>query len=124
MSKDLALLTLLSSNCILINSLLRFGCYIFLNYLVKDSVMSIAPCVLLVKLPYKNSYYDFYVNLPAALGILSEVLLSHDIAHDIYDMQLNESAEDFYQRVESLQPKIIGFSMLTFRYLDNYKFYL
>ncbi|OGT23057.1 MAG: hypothetical protein A3C55_04160 [Gammaproteobacteria bacterium RIFCSPHIGHO2_02_FULL_42_13] len=84
--------------------------------------MSIAPCVLLVKLPYKNSYYDFYVNLPAALGILSEVLLSHDIAHDIYDMQLNESAEDFYQRVESLQPKIIGFSMLTFRYLDNYKF--
>ena len=84
--------------------------------------MSIACRVLLVKLPYKNSYYDFYVNLPAALGILSEVLIAHEIDHDIYDMQLNESQEDFYQRVELLRPAMLGFSMLTFRYLDNYKF--
>ena len=77
--------------------------------------------ILLVKLPYKNSYYSFYNDLPAGIGILSEVLSDNNIIHDVYDMQIDGTIENFYKKIETVQPDIIGFSMLTFRYLDNYK---
>lgn len=77
--------------------------------------------ILLVKLPYKNSYYDFYNDLPAGIGILSEVLSDNNIENDVYDMQIDNTEETFYKKIETYQPEIIGFSMLTFRYLDNYK---
>lgn len=77
--------------------------------------------ILLVKLIYKNSYYSFYNDLPAALGILSEALRSHNIEHDVHDMQVEPDEENLYKKIKTLNPDIIGFSMLTFCYLDNYE---
>ncbi len=76
--------------------------------------------ILLVKLPYKDSYYQ-YIDLPAALGILSEALSYHGMDHEVYDLQANKSLENFYSVIESYKPAFIGFSMMTFRYLDNYQ---
>ncbi len=78
--------------------------------------------ILLVKLPYKDSYYSFYVDFPAGLGILSEALSFNGIEHDVYDMQANNSFDDFCAEVDRLKPSYIGFSMMTFKYLHNYEF--
>ena len=78
--------------------------------------------ILLVKLPYIDSHYSSHTDLPAGLAIISEVLDFHGIDHEFYDMQLNNSFEDFYSKVEAYNPTRIGFSMMTFKYFHNYDF--
>ncbi len=77
--------------------------------------------ILLCKLPYKDSHYSFYYDLPAGLAIISEALRSNNIEHEIYDLQINNSPEAFYAKAEKFRPDYIGFSMMTFKYLQNYQ---
>lgn len=77
--------------------------------------------ILLIKMPYKESYYDFYYYLPAGIAYLSQALLSKNILHEVHDMQIEQSVGNLVKKIEMLKPKRIGFSMMTFRYLDNYK---
>ena len=77
--------------------------------------------IFLVKLPYKGSFYSKMIDIPAGLAMLSEVLTQNDIDHEIVDMQLAPSIKSLYLKIEKYKPDYIGFSMFTFRYLDNYK---
>lgn len=76
--------------------------------------------ILLVNMPYLNSYYAKAIHLPIGLGILSEILLSRGIEHEIYDMQLNASEEKLFSAIERFKPDDAGFSMMSFRYIRNY----
>ena len=77
--------------------------------------------VFLIKLPYLESNYAEYVDLPAGIGILSESLSHHGIEHDFYDMQLNDSTDALCDKIDEIQPEFIGFSMMTFKYSHNYE---
>lgn len=72
-------------------------------------------------MPYRESYYDFYYYLPAGIAYLSQALISQNIPHDVFDMQLEPRIEILLNKIEESNPMFIGFSMMTFRYLDNYE---
>ncbi|MFQ5777066.1 MAG: B12-binding domain-containing radical SAM protein [Terriglobia bacterium] len=76
--------------------------------------------VLLVAPPYYDD--DFGASLPAGLGYLAESLRSHGLTYRILDLNLAGSdAEDLFHAIEDFQPDLIGFSLLTFRYLGHYE---
>ena len=76
--------------------------------------------ILLVKLAYTGSFFNFFASFPAGLGYISEALTFNGIDHDIYDIQLNGEGEDFINKIKTFDPDIIGFSMMSYCYLDNY----
>ena len=89
---------------------------------MKGFEMSNAPKkVLLVKMSYEGSFFSTFVHFPAGLGILSESLTFNGIDHEFYDMQVDGSGQSFYAVIDEFQPDLIGFSMMTFNYLRNYK---
>jgi anaerobic magnesium-protoporphyrin IX monomethyl ester cyclase len=75
--------------------------------------------VLLVAPPYNDD--DFGASLPAGLGYLAAALRSNKIDYRIVDLNLlNTSKEDLFAVIEEFSPDLVGFSLLTFRYLSHY----
>ncbi len=76
--------------------------------------------ILLVKLAYTGSFFNFFASFPAGLGYISEALTFNGIDHDVYDIQLNGEGDGFVDKIKEYDPDIIGFSMMSYCYLDNY----
>lgn len=77
--------------------------------------------VLLIKLAYKKSYYK-YGDLPAGLGYISQALLNANIDNAVYDMYLNKDISNLFGTIADYKPGLIGLSLMSFRFLEHYKF--
>lgn len=77
--------------------------------------------VLLIKLAYKKSYYK-YSDLPAGLGYISQALLSSNIDNAVYDMYLSKDISNLFRTIADYKPGLIGLSLMSFRFLEHYKF--
>lgn len=76
--------------------------------------------IVLVNPSYSGSHWGA-VRPPVGLGYLSEMLTSKDIAHRIIDICPPDYTKwDLFRAVTWLKPDLVGFSMLTFRYIDTY----
>ncbi|RKY32722.1 MAG: hypothetical protein DRP74_01920 [Candidatus Omnitrophota bacterium] len=76
--------------------------------------------VLLVNPFYSSKFYPIPV-LPAGLGYLAECLKSAFIDYDIIDMALGYDLADLKRKIKSYSPDLIGFSIMTYRYMNTYE---
>jgi len=79
--------------------------------------------VLLVTIPYKDSYYKPGDMPETGIGYISESIKQAGIGYDILDMTLGQSINDFFEKVRTMLPDLIGFSMKTYRFDETYEFY-
>ncbi|RJP28993.1 MAG: radical SAM protein [Candidatus Omnitrophota bacterium] len=75
--------------------------------------------VLLVNPFYSSKVYAIPV-LPAGLGYISQVLESHGIEHDVFDMALGYDYKDLKEKIISFSPDLIGIGLMTYRYNNIY----
>lgn len=75
--------------------------------------------VLLLVPGYRDSHYE-YTGLPAGMGYLSEALLGAGIEHEVMDMRLGYGFAHLRKKIRSFRPDLIGATMMSFRYRDNY----
>jgi radical SAM superfamily enzyme YgiQ (UPF0313 family) len=54
------------------------------------------------------------------LGVIAEFLEQNGKQYDIVDMQLGHSFRYLKKKIRKFAPHLIGISLMTFRYLDNY----
>jgi len=59
---------------------------------------------------------------PLGIGYISEALTAAGVAHDVLDMRLGHSFHDLEKKINEFRPDVIGMTMMTFSYLENYEF--
>lgn len=74
--------------------------------------------VLLVNPPYSRSRVRTVFS--AGLGYVAEALKTVDIYYEVLDMSLGYSYKDLKSRIKELFPDLVGFSVMTYRYLQTY----
>ncbi|MDP8261834.1 MAG: radical SAM protein [Candidatus Ancaeobacter aquaticus] len=57
---------------------------------------------------------------PLGIGYLSENLSSKNISHEVLDMRLGHTHSDLINTIKRFQPDLIGITMMTFSYTENY----
>ena len=75
--------------------------------------------VMLVVPSYRKSHYE-YAGLPAGLGYISEALETSGIGQEVVDMRLGYPYTHLKKRIRQFKPKLIGFSLMSFRYKEHY----
>jgi len=76
--------------------------------------------VLLIKPAYKGSYYGA-LHPPVGIGYIAEFLAHHNIKYDVMDMSFRYTIKDLNKKIRSFRPDLVGFSMMSFMYRDNYQ---
>ena len=76
--------------------------------------------ILLINANYPRSHYD-YLNLPVGLGYISETLSRNRIEHKIFDLGLGGGYRSLREKILYFKPDLIGYSMMSFRYRNNYE---
>ncbi|MBI4021215.1 MAG: radical SAM protein [Candidatus Aenigmarchaeota archaeon] len=76
--------------------------------------------VLLVPVAYYNSAYRPGDVPDLALGYLAEYLKSHQIAYDVFDLNLGYSFDDLVAKIKAVRPDLLGIAMKSYRYKDSY----
>ncbi len=59
---------------------------------------------------------------PLGIGYISEGLTARGFDHRVIDMRLKHTFAELVQLIEEYRPDMIGVSMMTFSYLENYEF--
>jgi len=77
--------------------------------------------VLLLNAAYKKNYYDLQAELPVGLGYIAEALKREGIEYDVLDMDLGYKFKDLVEKVFSFKPELIGLSMMSPCYKNNYE---
>lgn len=75
--------------------------------------------ILLINMQYP-SYSTFTNYFPVGLGILSEQLIKNNISHSVCDLGWS-SFDDLVNTIKTLDPKYVGFSLLSLDIYENYK---
>jgi len=75
--------------------------------------------VLLIVPGYRDSHYE-YAGLPAGMGYVSEALDKAGVEQEVVDMRLGYGWRHLSARIRSFRPDLIGATMMSFRYKDNY----
>lgn len=74
--------------------------------------------ILFVQAKYDSTFSNV---LPAGIGYLSEFLTSQGIENDVFDLNVPKYTEAMlYDKVAGFDPDIVGLSMMSLNYRDNY----
>jgi radical SAM superfamily enzyme YgiQ (UPF0313 family) len=77
--------------------------------------------VLLIFPNYSESYYVYPTQPATGLGYIAEALKCQEIEYDVIDIGLGYSVKDLFKKIDFFHPDLIGMSMMTFRYRQNYQ---
>lgn len=77
--------------------------------------------VLLIFPNYSESHYVYPTQPATGLGYIAEALKCQGIEYDVIDMGLGYTIKNLLEKVDSFHPDLIGMSMMTLRYRQNYQ---
>ncbi|MFA5778960.1 MAG: radical SAM protein [Elusimicrobiota bacterium] len=75
--------------------------------------------VLLLNFSYDKSIFKV-PKILAGLGYIAEFLKYNNIEYDILDMSLGYKEKNLLDRIEKFKPDLIGITLMTYHYLENY----
>ena len=75
--------------------------------------------ILLINPSYSGSPFH-EPQLHSGLGYLAQSIQDNGLDHDVFDMSIGYNDKDLMSKIEEYKPSLIGMTMATYRYKENY----